>query len=129
MRPATLLFAALELLFLWCGLVSATAAGSPELSVAQFVAQHPANGEYTLLAYIDEVYLCPPCPKGAQCKPCMGHNITISDGPARAATPAGEKLTVFITPSDGVRLQTGRRYRLRVALAGSLRLRGAEQMP
>ena len=127
MHPAPLLFTAL--LLLWCGPVSATAAGSPELSVAQFVAQHPANGEYTLIAYIDEIYLCPPCPKGAQCKPCIGDNITISDNPPRAATPTTEKITVFITPSDGAKLQTSRRYRLRIALAGSLRLRDGEQMP
>jgi hypothetical protein len=73
---------------------------APQNCVAQFVAQHPANGEYTLIAYIDEVYLCPPCPKGARCKRCIGDNVAISDSPARGATPASEKITVFIRWSE-----------------------------
>jgi hypothetical protein len=116
-------------LLLWCpGLASASAADAAELSVAEFVAKHPGSGEYTLIAYIEEVYVCPPCPRNAQCKPCIGDNATISDNPPRAGTPGKERIMVFIAPSDPAKLQIGRRYRLRVSLAGSLRLRGVEQM-
>jgi hypothetical protein len=30
-------------------------------------------------AKVIEVYRCPPCPKGAQCKPCIGNHITVVD--------------------------------------------------
>jgi hypothetical protein len=117
-------------LLLWCpGLASASESGAPELSVAEFVANHPAAGEYILIAYDEDIYLCPPCPKGAQCKPSIGDNFTITDTPPRAGTPGKERIMVFSTPSDLAKLQIGRRYRLRIRVAGSLRLRGVEHMP
>jgi hypothetical protein len=30
-------------------------------------------------AYVVEIHKCPPCPPGAQCKPCLGDYIVIAD--------------------------------------------------
>src|SRR5216684_3460234 len=30
-------------------------------------------------AYVLEVHKCPPCPPGAQCKPCLGDYIVVAD--------------------------------------------------
>jgi hypothetical protein len=30
-------------------------------------------------AYVIEIYKCPPCPSGAQCKPCLGDYIVVTN--------------------------------------------------
>jgi hypothetical protein len=52
-------------------------------SISDLNAKRPTSGRFTLLGYVSKVYLCPPCPQGAQCKPCMGDNIVLSDAPRR----------------------------------------------
>ena len=37
------------------------------------------SGTYNTEGYVVKIYTCPPCPKGAQCKPCMRDNIVISE--------------------------------------------------
>lgn len=37
------------------------------------------SGTYDTEGYVVKIYTCPPCPKGAQCKPCMRDNIVISE--------------------------------------------------
>lgn len=37
------------------------------------------SGTYNTEGYVVKIYTCPPCPKGAQCKPCMKDNIVISE--------------------------------------------------
>ena len=31
-------------------------------------------------AKVKSVYNCPPCPEGAQCKPCIGDHVEVTDG-------------------------------------------------
>jgi len=37
------------------------------------------SGTYNTEGYVVKIYTCPPCPKGAQCKPCMRDNVVISE--------------------------------------------------
>lgn len=32
-----------------------------------------------ITAFVNSIYTCPPCPKGAECKPCIGDHIMIAD--------------------------------------------------
>ena len=34
---------------------------------------------FRIKAYVLDIYVCPPCPKGAQCKPCMENHLTVTD--------------------------------------------------
>jgi len=36
------------------------------------------SGNFNTEGYVVKIYTCPPCPKGALCKPCMRDNIVIS---------------------------------------------------
>ena len=38
-----------------------------------------SSGTYNTEGYVVKIYTCPPCQKGAQCKPCMRDNIVISE--------------------------------------------------
>lgn len=31
-------------------------------------------------AKVKSIYKCPPCPEGAQCKPCIGDHVEVTDG-------------------------------------------------
>ncbi|MBI1768189.1 MAG: hypothetical protein HYR67_07425 [Bacteroidetes bacterium] len=31
-------------------------------------------------ATVKSIYKCPPCPEGAQCKPCIGDHVMVTDG-------------------------------------------------
>ncbi len=37
------------------------------------------TAEYFTNGFVIITYSCPPCPQGANCKPCMGDNIVISE--------------------------------------------------
>ena len=46
------------------------------------LSQVKENKEDTLefKAKVKSVYKCPPCPEGAQCKPCIGDHVEVTDG-------------------------------------------------
>lgn len=50
----------------------------------------------TVVAYVSDVRLCSPCPKGFVCSPCPGESITISDA------PDGVGANLVVLPSPGV---------------------------
>ena len=62
------------------------AADPPELTVAQLKAAPPVGSRAVLTGYVADSYLCPPCPRGAMCKPCAGPSaVYIADAPGHAA--------------------------------------------
>lgn len=67
-------------------------------------------GEYRTEGFVAKVYVCPPCPPGAMCKPCMRDNIVISE---RKAALAGYNLSeremMLFTRGSGV-FEVGRKY-------------------
>ena len=109
----------------WRGLlllapVAALAQVGPE-SVTAFVARHPQAGTYTLSAYVVDIYLCPPCPEHALCKPCIPDNATLSDAASLPDAVAHHvpTLRVALEVSQAAMLKIGRRYEMRVE-AGAL---------
>jgi hypothetical protein len=102
------------------------------MTVTEFIAAKPAVGEYALLAYVIDVYVCPPCPPGTECKPCIPDNITIADNPPRAGIPGGvdgEKLRVYITSEEAANLVIGKRYQIHLQAGPSPKLLGANERP
>ena len=67
-----------------------------------------------LKVYVLDIYICPPCPKGMQCKPCIENNFTVvEEKPIDIfKIPAENKLRIFTPHPDSVKL--GRRYMLTV---------------
>lgn len=58
----------------------------PVLTVAELKAAPPVGSRAVLTGYVADSYLCPPCPKGAMCKPCLGPSaVYIADAPGHAA--------------------------------------------
>ena len=67
-----------------------------------------------LKVYVVEVYVCPPCPPGAQCKPCMENNITVADEKLKdiSKVPAEKLLRVITREAESFKI--GKRYFLTV---------------
>ena len=62
------------------------AAALPVLTVAELKAAPPVGSRVILTGYVADAYLCPPCPKGAMCKPCAGPSaVYLADAPGHAA--------------------------------------------
>jgi hypothetical protein len=57
-------------------------AASPEpealLSVADLVAHPPTGGTFAFAGYLASTDVCPPCPAGVVCKPCIGAHIIVA---------------------------------------------------
>jgi len=49
------------------------------LTIHQLNQQNPKFGTYHVEGYVIRIYTCPPCPKGALCKPCAPEHIILSD--------------------------------------------------
>jgi len=97
--------------------VAAAASGSrpPVLTVAEFRASPPAGPVARILGYVVESYLCPPCPKGAQCKPCFTRSaIFLADAPGHApfALDAPPPDVVAIAASDPKAFELNVQYRV-----------------
>jgi len=52
---------------------------SNEYTINEFNLKAPSYGTYHVTGYVSKIFQCPPCPEGAQCKPCMAQNIIISE--------------------------------------------------
>ncbi|WNG47795.1 hypothetical protein F0U60_29440 [Archangium minus] len=93
-------------------------ATAPVLTVARFRQLQPASGTHTLEGYIRRLAPCPPCPAGAECKPCMGDHLILSDkpGPFEGYGTLGEQELIVFAPSreDLNKLEEGQRRRLTV---------------
>lgn len=77
----------------------------PEVTIDQ-LANHPSD-TLEIKAMVKARYECPPCPKGAQCKPCIGDHISVSDSNAEATA-------VQVFCNQPAQFKVGKRYRLRV---------------
>jgi len=84
-------------------------------SVAALLAQKPSSGSFTVTGYVTYLYRCPPCPPGANCKPCMGDNLVLSDAPKQVTDYADVGDGDLVVLADRAKLdafKVGSRYRL-----------------
>jgi hypothetical protein len=56
-------------------------------------------------AYVIEIHKCPPCPPGAQCKPCLGDYIVVTDNLDEKDPLLINRLRVFTDKLDRFELK------------------------
>jgi hypothetical protein len=98
------------------------------LDVARLRQAPPLGGRARLEGYVVDAYRCPPCPPGAQCKPCvMTSAIFVAEQPEHApfswADPPAD--VVAIAAEDPLSFARGVRFRFEVLVP---RDRRAEQV-
>lgn len=89
----------------------------PRLLTFGYLQKGPTiEGPFRIGAYVVEVYKCPPCPAGAQCKPCIGDHIVVTDNPNEKDPKFIRRLRIFADRPDHFRLKT--RYMFEVTVRG-----------
>jgi hypothetical protein len=70
-------------------------------------------------AYVIEIHKCPPCPPGAQCKPCLGDYMVVTDNMDEKDPLLMKRLRVYTDQPEQFDLKT--KYRFLVRVRGKLR--------
>ncbi len=77
-----------------------------------------SSGSYNTEGFVESTYMCPPCPEGAQCKPCMMAHILIAEVPT--AKPRIfqvfplEDWEMIIFAENPNQFELGKRYRFSI---------------
>ncbi len=79
-------------------------------SIRQLKGENLNSGTYNTEGYVVKKYECPPCPRGAMCKPCMEDNIVISETNKILDTYslASDEMIIFV--KDPNQFELGKRY-------------------
>jgi hypothetical protein len=80
------------------------------------------DGPFRIEGVVTDIYKCPPCPRGAQCKPCIGDHLTISDNPDEKDPALKHWLRIFAKPSELEKYEVATKYSFLVKVRGKLRI-------
>jgi hypothetical protein len=89
----------------------------PADSVSALIARNPSHGLFTVSGFVAKLFICPSCPPGANCKPCMGDNIVLSEDNRVIESYeqlGSHEVIIFATPSQVQKFRVGNYYRIRV---------------
>ena len=97
-----------------CILALVLPVSADSLSVSQFRQLAPRTGEFQIEGYIAKRFRCPACPNAAQCKPCIGNSVLVSqdDEVLQSYPSEGNYLVVFTDVPE--RLEVSKFYRFNV---------------
>jgi len=81
-------------------------------SIHELKQKNVSEGSYNTEGYVVKIYTCPPCPKYALCKMCMGNNIVISEENKILETYslAEKDLIIFTSLSNLKQFELGKKY-------------------
>ncbi len=88
----------------------------PNTSNFEFYPIHEINqnkfssGTYNIKGYVVKIYTCPPCPKDAHCKMCMGNNIVISENNKMLETYTLTENELIIFVENPEQFELGKKY-------------------
>jgi hypothetical protein len=99
-------------------LASFSWAGAKIYSVSELKAAKPKAGRaFWVEGFISKTYVCPPCPEGAQCKPCMKDNVVLSQTKKKLESYADVKADdLIVFTADSRSFAVGRKRRLKVKI-------------
>lgn len=74
------------------------------------------SGAYNTEGYVVKTYTCPPCPKGAQCKPCMRDNIVISENNQILETYTLSNNEMILFANNPKQFELGKKYQFSIKI-------------
>jgi len=93
----------------------------PLITFAQLNRSDLDDGPFRIEGHVTEVYKCPPCPEGAQCKPCLGDHLVITDNPDEKDPALIRRLRIFSRRPELEELEIAKQYSFLVKVRGRLR--------
>jgi hypothetical protein len=79
------------------------------------------DGPFRIEGVVTDIHKCPPCPAGAQCKPCLGDYLLITDNPDEKDPALKRRLRIFARRAELDRLEVAQKYTFLVKVRGKLR--------
>jgi hypothetical protein len=73
---------------------------------------------FRIEGFVLQINKCPPCPQGAQCKPCLGDHIVITDNLSEKDPPLIKRLRIFNMKPE--QFELGKKYSFLVKVRGKL---------
>lgn len=90
--------------------------GRPVYSISELNGMNPRFGTYEVLGYVVKIYECPPCPEGAQCKPCMADHIVVAEHRSRFAEYVLTDREMIVFTDNNPDLHVNRKYRFLIQI-------------
>jgi hypothetical protein len=94
----------------------------PADSVGALIALNPTHGIFVVAGFVAKRFVCPSCPPGATCKPCMGDNIVLSDDNRAIESyeqMGSREVIIFANSSEVQKFRIGSYYRIRLEVLPS----------
>lgn len=88
-------------------------------SIGDIKQRNLAIRTYNTEGYVVKRYECPPCPPGAQCKPCMKDNIVISENNKLLDTYTLTNSEIIVFANNPKQFELGKKYSFSVKLLDS----------
>ena len=92
----------------------------PLITFAQLSRSDLAAGPFRIEGQVTDVHKCPPCPEGAQCKPCLGDYLVITDNPDEKDPALKRRLRIFAGRPELDKLEIAKRYSFLVKVRGRI---------
>ena len=90
------------------------------ITFAQLSRSDLAAGPFRIEGQVTDVHKCPPCPEGAQCKPCLGDYLVITDNPGEKDPALKRRLRIFASRPELDKLEIAKRYSFLVKVRGRI---------
>jgi len=74
------------------------------------------SGNFNTEGYVVKIYTCPPCPKGALCKPCMRENIVISKNNKQLDAYYLTENELIIFANNPKQFELGKKYKFSIKI-------------
>ena len=88
----------------------------PSITIHELKETNPVSGNFNVEGYVVKIYTCPPCPKGAACKPCMGDNIEISENNKLLDTYSLSDTELIIFSNNPKQFELGKKYKFSIKI-------------
>lgn len=75
-----------------------------------------SSGTYNTEGYVVKIYTCPPCPRGAQCKPCMRDNVVISENNQILETYTLSDKEMVLFANNPKQFELGKKYKFSIKI-------------
>ena len=77
------------------------------------------EGPFRIEGFVLQTYKCPPCPEAAQCKPCLGDHIVVTDNLEEKGPALVKRLRIFTSKPEQFELK--RTYSFLVKVRGKIK--------
>ena len=91
----------------------------PLLTFADLQRNDLDEAPFRIEGYVLQIYKCPPCPVGAQCKPCLGDHVVVTDNLNEKNPVLIKHLRIFNKKPE--QFEVGKRYSFLVKVRGKIR--------